>query len=61
MLKLKSNSKPKKNFKTINPILFCKEVKKNPSKYKPSIKQACMNLINNQPKKIKKKSKKKKM
>lgn len=56
----KDFKKPKRN--TVqNPVSFCKDVKKNPSKYPPNIRGTCNSLLARQPKKkVKKKKSKKK-
>ena len=59
MLKLKSNIKFKPIVRTKNPISFCKEVKKNPQKYKPNVVQSCNSLLaRNKKLEVKKKRKK---
>jgi hypothetical protein len=60
MLKLKSNIKFKPIVRTKNPVSFCKDVKKNPKKYKPNVIQSCKSLLaRNKNLEVKKKKRKK--
>jgi len=60
MLKLKSNIKFKPIVRTKNPVSFCKDVKKNPQKYKPNVVQSCKSLLaRNKNLEVKKKKRKK--
>ena len=58
MLKLKSMLYPKPIVRTKNPISICKDVNKNPKKYKPNVVQSCKSLLARNKPEIKKKRKK---
>ena len=60
-LKVSKDFKKSKRNTVQNPVSFCKDVKKNPSKYPQNIRGSCNSLLARQPKKkVNKKSKKKK-